>query len=175
MITQKPWGVSTRRFIDDYMQLEQIQVHAGGYSSVHYHERKLNRFFVISGKLRVTFYNEDKQPKYTRVLEPGIGAIAMPGELHQFFAEEDTKGYELYFDPEGRLDAEDIIRFSTNGVYVKIEACQLIEQPAKYCSVCNAGMFGVEEVVLFLNGAMRPVCLRCADKLSETKDNAPNP
>lgn len=165
MITNKPWGKSTRRYIDRFLQVEEIEVEQGGYSSVHCHERKSNRFIVIEGRLRVSWFNAHNDSIYSRVSERGHEVIVMPGESHQFFAEQPTKGYELYFDPTGQLDPEDIVRFSTNGVYVSLEATHEAT-PQQYCSSCNTIIPQGYEVVIFLNGAMRPICQQCSHACS---------
>ena len=162
-VTSKPWGKSIRRFINGFIQFEEIHIKKGGFSSVHYHERKWNEFLIQSGSLRVNFYHASGKLKVTHEIEPGIKIVAPPKSRHQFIAHKgDVVGYEIYYDFSGKLDSEDIVRFSTNGCYVKIEPVHT-NTVGEYCGVCNRPMKETDAVTIYLNGAMRNICRGCSN------------
>ena len=161
-VTKKPWGRSIRRFINEFVQLEEIYIVEGGYSSVHCHMRKWNEFLIQDGSLRVNFYDDEGQLSHSELLEAGVKLKVEPEKRHQFIAESEVHGYEIYYDLIGILDAEDIVRFSGNGCYVKISPT-LTNEVMEYCGICNGPMTECNFITIYLNGAMRNVCRRCSN------------
>ena len=167
----KTWGRSVRRYIDSYYQVEEIFVDAGGYSSVHQHTRKSNRFLIVSGALRINRYDRNLKLSYSEVIDPQGVCIVQPLIRHQFVAETEVHAYELYEDPTGRLDAEDITRFTQNGVgtYVKLSVETEPKEQVEFCGICSKRLEGLSgEGTIHHNGAMRMVCGRCLSLINES-------
>lgn len=178
--TRKTWGISTPVYKDNFFQIEKIQVFAGGYSSIHRHHHKANRFLVESGRLVVrTFGGESSKGKYTprsirdlkcaheHDLKRGMELTIPPWEIHSFHAAERTTGLEIYHLPpgaEGPINPEDIERFTTNGVDIAPtdrddwEAARICAGCWQYLEIKD-GM--VMQRMRESNGAMRPFCNQC--------------
>jgi mannose-6-phosphate isomerase-like protein (cupin superfamily) len=91
-----------------------LRIEAGGFCSEHRHERKLNHFHVLSGRLLIHQWPEgvgQDQPD-TTPLEVGESATIVPGVWHSFTAMAPTVAIEIY---EAAPVEEDIIRRTTGG------------------------------------------------------------
>ena len=78
----------------------------GLYRGGHYHERKVERFYVISGRLRVRLVDLDMEEASDVRLEAGQRVIIHPRCAHRFEAEEDAQVIEYYdsrYDPDDDL------------------------------------------------------------------------
>lgn len=108
---EKPWGWTMTRHLDEQTALVEIFVKAGGFSSIHCHERMANAFLVLSGCLAVAS-NLPPSPLYR-----GDSLLIEAGIHHDFYADGDTSALEIYHAlPGGKIDVADIRRFSENGV-----------------------------------------------------------
>lgn len=88
---QKPWGVTTRLPTPSGAEVHIATIYKGGKSSLHCHEKMVNTFYVIRGKLRV------KQELGNEViLGPSDCVTIETGNFHQFEALEDTILVECY-------------------------------------------------------------------------------
>lgn len=121
----KPWGAAVHYLESYWCQVSVITVVAGGYSSIHLHERKHNQFTIASGKMIVREFGEDGRMVQAWMLDasspnPVRRTVVIPkGVRHQFFCPEPARVVETYFvdDPSEELVlGGDIIRFSENGV-----------------------------------------------------------
>ena len=164
--SDKPWGVSVRSYLDDYVQIEWIKVYRTGYSSIHLHKRKLNIFSVHSGVLIVRIFKKisgEHRCTSARTLRAGDIYQVPKGVLHQFYAKTDVSATEVYLSVGGyKLDPNDIVRATNNGRDDPTEICCDVDPAAFRCSVCNA-ILGGESAwtpTIYL-GAVRPVCLSC--------------
>lgn len=112
----KPWGRFVCVYHDDSIEIVRIEVAAGWYSSVHLHEWKTNEFSVAIGQLTVTQDDPCGWTKNER-LRPGSQPVIVPVRTrHLFFAETDIVAWEIYRAvPDGQIDRDDIVRFSSNG------------------------------------------------------------
>jgi quercetin dioxygenase-like cupin family protein len=91
-------------------------VNKGGYCSEHRHERKLNHFHVISGRLAVHEWpggGLDQDQPDTTTLGAGESKTVPVGNWHSFAAAEDTLCLEIY---EAAPVEEDIVRRTVGGV-----------------------------------------------------------
>ena len=69
----------------------------------HYHAKKTEHFYVITGKLCVQLVDLDTQEKEEIVLSPGQRVVISPGCAHRFTAVEDAQVIEYYdseYDPD---------------------------------------------------------------------------
>jgi mannose-6-phosphate isomerase-like protein (cupin superfamily) len=103
MIITKVWGCFKRLLSQNGVEVDRLEIAAGGYSSIHLHVGKWNRFFVESGELQLSAYGE------AFVLKTGQSYTIPPGVRHQFKALTNCVVYEMYW-------CEDIVRFSEGGV-----------------------------------------------------------
>jgi hypothetical protein len=152
----KTWGTSIRRYIDHHVQVEEINVVRGGYSSIHRHDDKINVFLLASGIMEVRLYRDDLRPEKIHTLSAGVPLSVMPGTVHQFFALTDCIGHEFYYSVAGMLNAEDIHRYSENGISVSVHAPTAA---TVCCSLCNA--VTTEYEFIPIANAQRPICYSC--------------
>jgi len=107
----KIWGKTQLVFAHNSTETHIIEAKKGFRCSCHSHKFKWNRFVVISGKLEVRVYQDDKVVDIT-TLGPWQVTDVPPGTQHEFAAMEDTTAVELYWVT---LDAQDIDRHGTIG------------------------------------------------------------
>lgn len=113
-VVNKPWG-TTKTLIDHpNNSTHRIMVVAGGYCSMHYHERKWNAFVVVRGALTIISSDQGAKEINRTVLRVGDVYTVAPGVRHRFINETDawTEALEYYY-PDGL--GEDIVRFDTGG------------------------------------------------------------
>jgi mannose-6-phosphate isomerase-like protein (cupin superfamily) len=81
---KKPWGYE--RPVGEFrgLNLKELFFLQGKESSLHYHTKKDEIFYIISGRIRLIYGKKDE------VLEPGQTIRIPPGMHHQFHALEDT-------------------------------------------------------------------------------------
>lgn len=97
----KNWGYTTDVFISQNVEVHVIEIVKGGYCSIHDH-RKMNIFHVISGKLKVKVWVDDKLIDKT-VIKSGESTAVYRGFEHQFEALEPTvclEIYHIFLEPE---------------------------------------------------------------------------
>lgn len=107
----KNWGYTTKIFESQYAEIYDIEINKGGYCSEHRH-KKINIFYVISGKLKIKIWQHKKIIDET-VLEAGQISAVYAGFWHQFEALEDTRCIEVYHT---FLDPSDIERRTEGGM-----------------------------------------------------------
>jgi len=90
----KNWGYTTKVFESQNVEVNVIEIVKGGYCSIHNH-RKVNMFYVISGKIKVNVWMDDKLIDKT-VIGKGETTAVYAGLKHQFEALEDTICLEIY-------------------------------------------------------------------------------
>lgn len=115
-IQGKFWGNTRPLFEYNDMECHYINGEKDGYCSEHYHDYKWNRFFVISGKIKVTIFNEDgngnRVGEDVTILEAGQTTDVPPKVWHMFEVTEDCMALEFYWVD---LDPGDIVRRTTGG------------------------------------------------------------
>ena len=107
----KVWGYTTMLFQSQTVEVHYLEIKKGGYCSEHKHE-KINIFHVLSGKLQIKIWNDDKLINST-ILEAGQTTCAYKGLYHQFEALEDTKCIEIY---QVFIQPDDIERRTEGGM-----------------------------------------------------------
>lgn len=94
----KNWGKSACLGTYNGVMVWQGMIEKGGKCSVHHHEHHFNEIAVVSGKLRIHFYDDDAQPTGGyRDLCPGDRHTLPPRKIHQFEVLEDGIIMELYW------------------------------------------------------------------------------
>ena len=109
MTQGKVWGKTQLIFTRNNVSVHRVQVAAGGFCSKHRHLAKYNLFFVESGRLRVTIYEDSR---IDTDVGPGETTEVPPGRLHRFEALTDCIAYEIYWTI---LDENDIERHESGG------------------------------------------------------------
>lgn len=161
-MTRKVWGTSHRLLLNDFCQMEKIEVVPGGYSSIHLHQRKHNLFCVQSGVLTVEVYkNQATRPADSRDLKDGDSWSIGPNTRHRFHAKSSTVAYELYWSSEGTVDPDDIVRYSENGVD-KTQPEKTSSSDRILCCACNSPL--AEYYTVFWQNAVRQMCGKCLEK-----------
>lgn len=108
----KPWGKAYP--IDDgpYHEVLLLEIHPGGYCSIHEHATKLNKFVVVSGELIVTWWHEGQE---RRAVLTTLETITLPcGTRHRFEAITDCLVIETYY-PRFGAGENDIVRWELGG------------------------------------------------------------
>ena len=108
----KYWGTTQCVFVSETSEVHMMKINSGGFSSKHKHEKKWNRFIVISGKLKVIIYRDKGEEEI--ILGPGDITDVESGVYHRFInLEEETLCAEVYWIPA--LSEIDITREDTGG------------------------------------------------------------
>jgi mannose-6-phosphate isomerase-like protein (cupin superfamily) len=118
--TKKAWGVSRRIVSKDNVEVHHITILPGGHCSWHHHERKVNVFAVLEGRLSVQWSSApDFDPLTDRcgtlVLYEGDSTEVRAGQIHRFInvSGAPVVALEVYY-PE--VLREDIVRHTTGGI-----------------------------------------------------------
>lgn len=104
--TPKPWGETACVMADADFEFWLCRVLAGGYSSLHHHERKWNRISSRSAVVRIT------EEGFDRIIGPGEFVDIPPRVQHRFEVIEPGSMWETYW---GDCDLSDIVRVDQNG------------------------------------------------------------
>ena len=121
----KVWGIRQRLLLTDTTEIDLVTVNKDTFCSTHSHQQKINKFYVLSGKIQI-------QSEYGDViLEAGSIFEVRPPLKHRFFAIENSTMIEMAYVEEGKIDAEDIDRESQGGRIVDNKAYTLDEMEKK--------------------------------------------
>jgi len=108
----KVWGERRRLLLTDKCEIDLLYLKKNTFCSTHSHKRKINRFVIIEGAVKIT--TEFGQ----RILYKTETWTVIPPSKHRFFALEDSVMIELAFVEEGIINLEDIERLSQGGKIV---------------------------------------------------------
>lgn len=111
MIEAKIWGRVKKIISKEMFEVNRIEIVEGGYCSEHKHQYKYNGFFVESGKLKITTWNNGLV-QHT-ILSDGDYLQVEPNVLHKFDALSNVVCYEIYWV---QLLENDIQRVMKGGV-----------------------------------------------------------
>lgn len=90
----KNWGYTTKIFKNLNVEVHVIEIEKGGYCSIHAHD-KINIFYVISGKLKVKMWVDNKLIDVSEITAGQTTAVDADFE-HQFEGIEKTICVEIY-------------------------------------------------------------------------------
>jgi quercetin dioxygenase-like cupin family protein len=108
----KIWGERKRIFINDQTEIDLLYLKKDHFCSTHSHKYKINRFVVVSGKVKIeTEYGDT-------ILTKNESWEVNPPILHRFIALEDSVMIELAFVNKGKINPDDINRLSQGGKIV---------------------------------------------------------
>lgn len=113
-VLEKPWGRTRCVFRDETHEVWHASIVAGGFSSRHYHTRKTNEFYVLSGRLLVKEFAAQylAVPQRVYALPAGTRCAVADHVWHLFEAVEPTELIETYYS---HLKGEDIVRHDQGG------------------------------------------------------------
>ena len=121
----KVWGTRRRLLLTDSSEIDLVYVKKDTFCSTHSHSKKINKFTVIKGKIRI-------DSEYGNIiLRPNESFEVRPPLKHRFFALEDTIMIELAYVENGKIDADDIDRESQGGRIVNGKEMTLNEMRKK--------------------------------------------
>ncbi len=121
----KVWGQRRRILLTDTIEADLLYLTKDCFCSTHNHKNKINKFIVISGKIRIdTEYGKALLfAKQSWVVEPPL--------VHRFYALENSVMIELAYVNDGKIDSNDINRISQGGRIVKGKEMTLDEMREK--------------------------------------------
>lgn len=109
----KIWGERRRILLTDKCEIDLLYTKKNTFCSTHKHKNKINKFVVISGKIRI----ESEFGKTT--LKKNESFEVEPPLIHRFVNLEDSIMVELAYVKKGKINPEDIERFSQGGKIIK--------------------------------------------------------
>ncbi len=95
MKIQKAWGTTEKIFETNSSSSFAMFIAKGGYCSEHFHKTKMNGFYVYSGELELTTWNEHGEEKKT-ILRAGDSMTVDIYIWHTFLALTDVVAEEYY-------------------------------------------------------------------------------
>jgi quercetin dioxygenase-like cupin family protein len=119
----KIWGERRRILLTDKCEIDLLYLKQHTFCSTHCHKNKINRFYVVSGQVRI---------------ETEFGTIILcandvwevrPPQKHRFYAEEDSIMIEMAYVERGKINPNDIQRDTQGGK--KIEDIEYTEDELK--------------------------------------------
>jgi hypothetical protein len=123
----------------------------------------VNQFIVSAGQLRINCFDDDgKLQSETVVIGPGEHVVVNPGERHQFVAQTEVDGVEVYWSTvtDRAVDPDDIVRFSLNGIDVNW-ASRPTPTEYVYCCGCNRQLHHADMCTVNIGNALRDMCKSC--------------
>lgn len=109
----KIWGERHRILLTDKTEIDLLYTKKNTFCSTHKHKNKINKFHVVTGKVRI------ETEFGSKVLNPGESWIVEPPLKHRFFNLEDSIMIELAYVNRGKIDPRDIERESQGGKVIK--------------------------------------------------------
>ena len=109
-IIGKVWGTTQAIFQNEATEVQILTVKKGWQCSEHAHLHKQNRFYVISGQLKVRVFKDGLEDE--TILNAGEMTDVNLRDRHQFIALTDCRLIEIYWVC---LDPDDIERHSKGG------------------------------------------------------------
>jgi len=115
----KIWGLRRRILLTNTSEIDLLYIKKMCFCSKHYHFDKINKFIVVSGKIKI-------ESEYGEVvLKPNESFEVHPPLKHRFSALEDSIMIECAYVEKGNINANDIKR--------EIQGGRIIE--GKYLSI----------------------------------------
>lgn len=111
---EKRWEEDKGEFVQvsykkEIRHLAYFELKKGFYRGNHYHEKKEEFFYIISGKIKAVFYDIDTCEKEIHILEKGQRIVVMPRCAHIFYGIEDASVIEYspqVYDKEDSFEVD---------------------------------------------------------------------
>ena len=121
----KVWGQRRRILLTPNSEIDLLTVNKNCFCSKHSHKKKINKFVVIKGKVKI-------ESEYGAVvLKDNESFEIRPPLIHRFYALEDSIMIELAYVEKGKIDPNDINRISQGGRIVNGKEMTLVEMRKK--------------------------------------------
>jgi len=101
---KKIWGYLNNIFLNDKCKVDILYLEKNTVCSVHHHNQKINRFYLIKGSVKI------KTDLGEYILKEEQEIDVFPPLTHQFIALDDSILVEIAFVSSGKLKEIDIVR-----------------------------------------------------------------
>lgn len=109
----KVWGCTIELFRNNTMSVHHLEIKKGGYCSEHKHGQKVNKFYIVEGRLEIIMWKNGEEI-INIISSNAITYIHIPiGTWHKFHALTDVKCIEIY---DYTYDGMDIERRAEGGL-----------------------------------------------------------
>ncbi len=106
----KIWGERRRILLTDNTEIDLLYLKKDSFCSTHRHKNKINKFVLISGKVKI------ETEFGSQLLKPKLGFTVKPPLIHRFVVLKDSIMIELAYTHKNiKIDPNDIIRISQGG------------------------------------------------------------
>ena len=112
-VSRKIWGIKHRLFQNEKIEFDLLYLEKNSACSVHNHNKKINRFILISGSVSVKTDLGEKQLVINEAFD------VEPPLKHQFIIQDDSVLLEMAFVKTGKISESDIDRALQGGKFVK--------------------------------------------------------
>lgn len=109
----KVWGERHRILLTDTTEIDYLKLKANTFCSRHNHDKKINLFYVLKGKIRI-----DSEFGKT-ILKKGQAFEVRPPLKHRFVALTNAEMIEIAYVNKGKIDDKDINREQLGGKIIK--------------------------------------------------------
>ncbi len=112
MKSLKIWGIVNTLFESDHCKIDHLYIRKDTACSLHYHNKKFNRFILLKGNVHIITDLGDYQLKLDEPfdIEPAI--------IHQFRAFQNSFVLEIAYTIKEPLEENDIIRIKQGGEFI---------------------------------------------------------
>lgn len=108
----KIWGIKQRIHLDNNNEIDLLQLKKDSFCSVHHHEKKINKFILVSGKIEIV------SELGTTLLSVNESFEVHPTLKHKFKALEDSVLIEIAYTTNTVINPDDIVREIEGGLVV---------------------------------------------------------
>lgn len=112
MKTGKIWGFTESIFSNGIVSVHFLNINKGGYCSEHKHGQKTNHFYVVSGELEISVW-QDKDTCDKTILKAGQSTVVPFDMWHKFKGITDVECVETY---QVKFGGDDIERRTQGGL-----------------------------------------------------------
>lgn len=112
-VSRKIWGIKHRLFQNNQIEFDLLYLEKDSACSVHYHDKKINRFILIKGSVTVKTDLGEKQLVINEAFD------VEPPLKHQFIIYEASVLLEMAFVKSGKIAESDIVRKIQGGKFIK--------------------------------------------------------
>lgn len=103
----KIWGFTSKIFEHNNVSVHRLFIKNNSGSSKHFHKIKYNFFYVESGEIEISIWQNDYNLVDKTILKSGESITIKPGLYHSFHGLLDSIVYEIYYS---KIDDNDIFR-----------------------------------------------------------------
>ena len=121
----KVWGKKIRLLEDEKNEVDLLYLKENSFCSSHTHENKINRFYLITGKVKI------ETELGSTILSPNEIWTVYPKIKHRFVVLEPSILIEMAYVYKGRINPDDIIRESQGGLMIDGKEITLDEMREK--------------------------------------------